>query len=66
MQFRCVDCKTIVEDKDIVVLNSTNGNQVLFVCKTCLAKPKAPQIEKKEGISNKISGIFEVLNGVKS
>jgi hypothetical protein len=57
------DCKKIVEDKDIVVLNSTNGNQVLFVCKTCLAKPKAPQTEKKEEAKSKIAGLFEVLNG---
>ena len=63
MQFRCVDCKAIVEDKDIVVLNGTKDNQVLFVCKTCLAKHKPVQTDNKEEAKGKMAGLFEVLNG---
>jgi len=65
MQYRCVDCKTIVEDKDIVLLNSTTDQRVLFVCKACLAKPKAPQSDKKEAVNSKLGVLFEVLNGGK-
>ena len=65
MMFRCVDCKQVVEDKDIVLLNGLKDERVLFVCKTCLAKPKAVQVDKKEEAKGKIAGVFELLNGGK-
>jgi hypothetical protein len=63
MNFRCYDCKAVYSEKEIVVLNSVKDSKVLFVCKTCLAKPKAPQTDKKEDVKGKLSSIFEVIGG---
>lgn len=66
MQYRCVDCKQVVGEEEIVILNGVKDNQVLFVCKTCLAKPKAPQTpEKRNEIKEKISSIMDVIGGSK-
>lgn len=63
MQYRCIDCKQVVSEAEIVVLNGTKDERVLFVCKTCLTKPKAPQTEKKEDIKSKIGSIIQVIGG---
>jgi hypothetical protein len=65
MKFRCVDCKVLTKVDNIVVLNGTKDNQILFVCEACVAKPKLVQSEKKEEVKGKLESIFEVIGGGK-
>jgi len=65
MRYRCIDCKQLVADDSCIVLNGTKNNEILFVCRACYDKPKAPQTDKKETVNSKLGGLFEVLNGGK-
>jgi predicted metal-binding protein len=67
MMFRCVTCKSILEQSRVVILNGTKDNQILFVCDSCIFKPQPQQTnpEKKEEVKRKIATMLEVIGGGK-